>query len=66
MNKIPVLFVGIQKFGHGIPDMYLVDEPSGTTVMFKPAKHRFVGLAGSAIRRNLTMSDVPKELLSSN
>ena len=50
MPKIPVLYVGMQEFEDGIY-LPLVDEPSGTTVVFKAEKHTVVGLSESAKAR---------------
>lgn len=59
---IPVKYVGLQQGvpESGIPDFYLVNEPSGTTVQFNPEKHTIVGLSDSAKSRNI---HIPIELI---
>ena len=63
MNYTPVWYVGLQEgfSEQGIGDFYLVDEPNGSTVAFKPDEHRISGIAASAFRRGLRM--VPGELI---
>ncbi len=54
--KTPVIYAGLQR-GEGLmPDFYLVNEPSGTTVEFDPVRHVIVGSAQAAV-------PLPRELV---
>lgn len=63
LYRIPVLYVGLQKGDSklGIPDLHLVDVPSGTTLVFDPKKYEIVGVTETAEKRGIT---VPRKLLT--
>lgn len=56
-NKIPVLYVGEQVGATDDVFLYLVDEPSGSTVTFKPEKHVIVGVTATALARGFSVPD---------
>lgn len=55
--KEKVLYVGLQPGDSklGIPDLHLVDVPSGTTKAFDPKEHTIVGLTETAKKRGITI-----------
>ena len=41
MSRVPVVFIGYQMRAHGLP-VELVNEPEGSTVVYRPARHQIV------------------------
>ena len=60
-DKTPVLYHGWQQGYGSVPGFYMVDDPSGSTIAYRPDKHFIIGLTESAKRREV---EIPKELLN--
>jgi len=56
-NKIPVLYVGEQVGATDDEILILVDDPAGSTKVFRPDIHEIVGVSTSALSRGFKVSD---------